>query len=168
MISPKEQAKLVAVDATTLSIIERITERYPEPRLVYGGHRLKVFYNCALLNMAELARLAAAALGEDAHQHFDMAVGVAYRGVLFAGALAHGREVGVLQLDGEVCGPSLKGRKVLLVDDVIHSGKRLKQAATNISRLGASVVGVACIVDRSNGKATFEAPLYSAFRTDFV
>ncbi len=45
-----------------------------------------------------------------------------------------------------------KGEKVLVVEDVITTGGSVKEVIDIVKEHGAEVCGVACIVDRSNGK----------------
>ncbi len=157
------------MDETTKAVIESITERYPEARRIPSGHQSNTFYDCNRLTPNELARLAAEAIGDLPEGAFDVAVGVAYHGILFAAAVAGGRGVAILQTDGKLCGAAVKGQKVVIVDDVAHSGRRLKQAAEMLVAAGAKVVGFAVVVDRSNGRiGTSTQPLWSAFQTDML
>lgn len=149
------------MDETTRGIIERIRVVCDKPVLLPDGQECKVFYDCARLSPNDLSRLAAEATGDVEEHVFDMVVGVAYAGILFAASIAGGRSVSILQADGQLWGGSVRGRKVLIVDDVIFSGARVQRAAKRVADLGGSVVGYACIVDRSDGK--LGAPLWSAY-----
>jgi orotate phosphoribosyltransferase len=102
-------------------------------------------------------------------------VGLAYSGILYAAAVAGGKKVGIIQKDGQFFGPPLKGLRVVIADDVVHSGGRIREAAGKVVAAGGEVVGFACIIDRSGG--TFHTglisdqkgeskPLWSAFQTD--
>lgn len=155
------------MDETTREIIRGITVRYPEPRKLPGRHSGCVYYDCPRLSPSQLSRLAASALWEDEHIEFDIVVGLAYRGIFFAFALAGGKEAAILQADGGVFGPQLKGQRVIVVDDVIVGGSTMKNSRAQLEAMGAIVVGFACIVDRSNGAASKELglPLISSFRT---
>ena len=42
-------------------------------------------------------------------------------------------------------------KKILVVEDVITTGKSSKECAKCLEELGAQIVGYACVVDRSNG-----------------
>lgn len=52
-----------------------------------------------------------------------------------------------------------KGARVLIVEDIITTGLSVGEAATSIRALGGEVVGCACIIDRSAGKADIGMPL---------
>lgn len=162
-----------AMDDTTKRTIERISVRYPNAQTIPSGQVASVFYDCYQLSPSDLARLAADALGDIDHDIFDIAVGRAYSGILFAAAVAGGKKVGILQKDGSLFGPDLKGLKVIVVDDVVHTGAGIIEAASIVERAGGIVVGFACIVDRSGGQfaggvstASGARPLFSAFQTD--
>lgn len=154
------------MDETTKQIIERITVRYPAPTKAPTGVVCKVFYDCAALSPADLARLAAEATGHLAKEDFDIAVGLAYTGIFFAGPVASGRQVAILQHDRRLYGVPVSGRKVVICDDVMHTGKRFHEAAQLLQKAGAHVYGFACIVDRSQGSAAkVQLPVWSAVQT---
>lgn len=52
-----------------------------------------------------------------------------------------------------------QGERVLIVEDIISTGLSVGEAATSIRTLGGQVVGCACIIDRSAGKAQIGMPL---------
>jgi orotate phosphoribosyltransferase len=54
------------------------------------------------------------------------------------------------------------GQKVLITEDVITTGKSSLETAKVIQQCGGEVVGIACIVDRSNGDV--EYPVYSCIK----
>ena len=152
------------MDETDRAIIERITVRYDRPVEIPGGHKIKVFYDTRLLSPNDLARLAAQATGHLDHDTFNIALGVAYNGIFFASAVAGGRQVAIVQTDVKVCGPDLNGQKVVIVTDVVCSGGQIRELEQAAEKLGAIIVGYACIVDRSGGKVgSLERPLWSAW-----
>ena len=160
------QSPFANVDETTRAIIERITIRYSEPRAIRGGHTCRVFYDCSLLSPNDLARLAAEAAGHLEESTFGMVVGLAYSGVFLAAAVAGGRQVGILETDGKLYGPPVKGKRLLISDDVVYSGSHLLKADQILTAAGAEVVGYVCIVDRSEGQEPpLAKPLWSALRT---
>ncbi len=155
------------MDETTKKIIELITQRHKKPVAVPGGRSSAIFYDCAQLSPNDLARLAAEAVGHLSEDSFDIVVGIAYRGILFAAALAGGRPVAILEREGEISGPDLSGKKVLIADDVVFSGEHILSAQRKVEARGGVVVGFACIVDRTGGKtAEVGRPLWSAFEGD--
>ena len=87
----------IHMDETTKGIIERIAIRFPKPTRIPSGQVCSVFYDCYQLTPNDLARLSAFAVGHLDHDAFDVAVGVAYSGILFAASVAGGRKVAILQ-----------------------------------------------------------------------
>ncbi len=154
------------MDETTREIIERITST---SGTLPDGRNLQIFYDCDKLTPSELTRLAAQAVGHLPEDAFDIAVGIAYKGILFAAAIAAGRNVSILQADGQLSGPAVAGQKVVLVDDVVSSGDRIIAAERKLESFGAKVVAYCCIVDRSDGKfGTNAKPLFSALQTNML
>ena len=54
-----------------------------------------------------------------------------------------------------------KNQKVLLVEDVITTGKSSLECSLLASAAGAEILGYACIIDRSNGKSKIKNPIVS-------
>ncbi len=59
------------------------------------------------------------------------------------------------------------GEKVLVVEDVITRGGRVKETLDIVESKGGVVAGIAVLVDRSQGQATFTAPLFSLLELGF-
>lgn len=53
------------------------------------------------------------------------------------------------------------GERIVVVEDVVTTGGSVKEVIKLLKKLGANVVGVASIVDRSGGKINFEVPYFS-------
>ena len=56
------------------------------------------------------------------------------------------------------------GERVLVAEDVITKGGRVRQTIDLVREAGAEVVGVAVLVDRSDGTLSFGAPVESLLR----
>tara|TARA_Y100000591_G_C21423955_1_gene493574 strand:- start:42 stop:623 length:582 start_codon:yes stop_codon:yes gene_type:complete len=54
-----------------------------------------------------------------------------------------------------------KNQKVLIVEDVITTGKSSIECSNIIQKMGAKIVGYACIIDRSNGKSLIKDKIVS-------
>jgi len=153
------------MDDTTRSIIDRITVIYKSPVEIPGGHKTTTYYNCTELSPNDFSRLAAQATGHLEHDAFDVAIGIAYTGIFFSFAVAGGRQVGILREDGKISGPNVTGKKVLVVGDVVFTGKQIKNAVELVRKSGGIIVGMACIIDRSGGGVgSADCPLWSAFQ----
>ena len=48
-------------------------------------------------------------------------------------------------------GPSVEGKRVLIVEDVVTSGGQIRLSASDLRDLGAFIVGAICVIDREEG-----------------
>ena len=48
-------------------------------------------------------------------------------------------------------GGELKGRKIIIVEDVVTSGGQVLLSAKDLRALGAEIIGVVCVIDREQG-----------------
>ena len=54
-----------------------------------------------------------------------------------------------------------KGERFFAVEDIITTGKSVRESYEVVRSLGGNVVGVGCLIDRSGGKNEFDVPLIS-------
>jgi len=54
-----------------------------------------------------------------------------------------------------------KGQKVLIVEDVITTGKSSLECSSLIEKFGGEIMGYACLIDRSNGKSKIDKEIIS-------
>ena len=54
-----------------------------------------------------------------------------------------------------------EGDKVLIVEDVITTGKSSMECSKLVTSVNASIIGYACIIDRSNGKSKIKGKIVS-------
>lgn len=59
-----------------------------------------------------------------------------------------------------------KGERVLIVEDVVTTGGSVDEIISLVNTAEAKLVGVGCIVDRSNGKIKFDAKFYSVIEME--
>ena len=59
-----------------------------------------------------------------------------------------------------------KNNKVLIVEDVITTGKSSLECSKLVSSAGAKVVGYACIIDRSKGESEIKEKIISQIKLD--
>jgi orotate phosphoribosyltransferase len=52
-----------------------------------------------------------------------------------------------------------KGARVVIIEDIVTTGLSIRETVTCMKDLGANVLGAACIIDRSAGKADIGVPL---------
>ncbi|MBN1857186.1 MAG: orotate phosphoribosyltransferase [Dehalococcoidia bacterium] len=60
------------------------------------------------------------------------------------------------------------GEKVLVVDDVLTTGKSVRETLDAVRSLGGDVIGVGVLVDRSTTELSFRAELFSCLRSPAV
>jgi len=53
-----------------------------------------------------------------------------------------------------------KGQKVIIVDDVLTTGRSLKEVIELVNSYGAEIVGVGVLLDRSGGQVNIDYPFY--------
>jgi orotate phosphoribosyltransferase len=58
------------------------------------------------------------------------------------------------------------GEKVLIVDDVLTTGRSVDEVIALVNSYRADIVGIGLLLDRSNGKAQFPYPTHSLARVD--
>jgi orotate phosphoribosyltransferase len=66
-------------------------------------------------------------------------------------------------------GAEIRGRKVLVVEDVVTTGGQVMKSASELKVLGAEVISALCIVDRSRGENVLDSagvPLLALFTAD--
>ena len=104
----------------------------------------------------------------------DLVVGPAIGGILLAYETA--RQLGCrgafVEKDG-AGGMALKrgfalepGVRVLLVEDIVTTGGSVQKALEHLRSRGAEVMGVAVLIDRSSGEASFDCPFHSLATLD--
>ena len=59
-----------------------------------------------------------------------------------------------------------KGQKILVVEDVITTGKSSLECSTLAKKVNAEIIGYACIIDRSNGKSKIDKTIVSQIQIE--
>ncbi|MFP4521974.1 MAG: orotate phosphoribosyltransferase [Fibrobacterota bacterium] len=60
------------------------------------------------------------------------------------------------------------GEKVIIVEDVLTTGRSIKEVIAMLEKTGCDIRGVGVIVDRSGGRAEFDYPLFSLFKMEVI
>lgn len=156
-----------------------IMKEFEEAQAILRGHFIlssglhsDTYLQCArvLMKPARAEKLCAALVEkiEDKFgtQAFDMVVSPAMGGVVVGYEVA--RQLGIPSLfcervDGVFTlrrGFEIpEGAKVLVVEDVVTTGKSSKETFVCVEQFGGKVVGEAALIDRSNGAADLGVPL---------
>ena len=141
-------------------------------RLSSGLHS-DTYVQCArFLRRPELAAPAAAALAAQiraAGLRVDTVVGPAMGGVVIGYELA--RQLGVpgIFTERDAAGQmSLRrgftiepGERIIIAEDVVTTGKSTNEVARLLTELGAEVLGVASLIDRTGGNAALNFPNFA-------
>lgn len=139
---------------------------------LHSGH----FFQCAQVcqNMAAVSRLTELLLPKLGGLEFDTVLAPAMGGLVIGQEVARQsdkRYIFAEKVDDRLAirrgfkfGPK---ERVLVVEDVITRGGRVNEALNLILEGGGQPVGVAILVDRSEGKATFNVPVFSLLEMSF-
>ncbi len=105
----------------------------------------------------------------------DVVVAPAVGGIVVAQEV--GRQLEVRSLYAEREGGKMTLRRgfkvdpheaVLIAEDVITTGGSVKEVAELMENIGAFVVGIACIVDRSGGVSDLDIPVFSVYSKKMI
>lgn len=143
--------------------------------LLSSGLHSDKYLQCALvLQYPDVAGRIGSAMAElFADEKPDCVVGPAIGGIVVAQEVA--RALGVRAMFSERESGSMtlrrgfsveKGERVLVVEDVITTGGSVQEAVDALAKMGANVVGVGVIIDRSGGRAAFSVPFRALARLD--
>lgn len=107
-----------------------------------------------------------------ARQKVDVVVGPTTGGIILAFEVA--RQLGVRGIFAEKEGSSRRafkrgfaispGERVLVVDDVLTTGKSIREVLALVAGQGGVVAGIGVLVDRSEQEPDLGAPLFSCLR----
>lgn len=139
--------------------------------LLSSGLHSPVYLQCArvLMDPSRAELLCAALAGkvrDELDQEIDIVISPAMGGVIVGYEMARQLNVpGIFteRVDGSFAlrrGFDVpQGARVLMVEDVVTTGLSSRECIDCIRGLGGNVVGAACLVDRSGGKADVGVPL---------
>ncbi len=139
---------------------------------LHSGH----FFQCAQVcqYMPEVERLGALLKARLAGVSFTTVLAPAMGGLVIGQEVA--RQFGVRFIFAEKENNVLvmrrgfaiaPGEKILVVEDVITRGGRVQECLDIIQRAGGTAVGVAVLVDRSQGQAKFAVPTHALLELSF-
>lgn len=131
-----------------------------------SGRKSPYFFNAGLFNtgatLSSLGRFYAAAI-EDFDVEFDVLFGPAYKGIPLVASTAvalndlygksipysfNRKEAKDHGEGGVIVGAALKGKRVLIIDDVITAGTAIREAVAIIKQAGGEPVGIVTALDR--------------------
>ena len=146
--------------------------------ILSSGRRSPVFLQKALVfSQPDLSERLCKALAEKLTATFgkiDVVAGPAVGGIIPGYELARhlkARAIFAERVDGKLAfrrGFAIaEGERVLIAEDIVTTGLSFRETVEALDRLPGEVVGGACIIDRSNGKADVGCELVSLAGVDF-
>ena len=146
--------------------------------ILSSGRRSPVFLQKALVfSQPDLSERLCKALAEKLTATFgkiDVVAGPAVGGIIPGYELARhlkARAIFAERVDGKLAfrrGFSIaEGERVLIAEDIVTTGLSFRETVEALGKLPGVVVGGACIIDRSNGKADVGCELVSLAAVDF-
>lgn len=137
--------------------------------LTSGRHSARYMQCAQVLQYPHLAaQLGEMLAAEFAARDIRTVIGPAMGGILVAHEVAKALKVRAMFAERENGAMTLRrgfhlepGEKVLVVEDVITTGKSVREVLDVVRRQNAVAVGVGVLVDRSGGKQEFGIPLRS-------
>lgn len=146
--------------------------------ILSSGRRSPVFLQKALVfskpELSEQLCKALAAKLTEAFGKIDVVAGPAVGGIIPGYELARqlgARAIFAERVDGQLQfrrGFSIaEGEKVLIAEDIVTTGLSFRETVEALESLPGEVVGGACIIDRSNGKADVGCKLVALASVDF-
>jgi len=144
--------------------------------ILRSGERSAHYFQCARVceHLGKVERLAKMLLEKVSGLRFDTILAPAMGGLVLGQEVA--RLAGKRYLYVEKAGDVLElrrgfkfspGERVLVVEDVITRGGRVRETLDIVAKNGAEAVGLAVLVDRSEGRASFGVPLISLLELSF-
>ncbi len=132
-----------------------------------GFHSQTYIQTSLLMQHPHLAQRIAGALSDKFTKHADVVLALTPSDSVLAQEVARVRGVRAIFASKDDNGEMIfkhnftikEGEKVLVVDDVAVSGRKINKAIDLVNRLGGDVIGVGVIVDRSLGYLPLTVPL---------
>lgn len=144
--------------------------------LLSSGLHSPAYVQCALLlEQPARARRVGAALAEALRSHgAESVLAPALGGILIGHEVAAALDVPFRFVERQGDELSLRrgfhlrqGERLVVVEDVVTTGKSTRETADLARAAGAEVVAIGSIIDRSGGRHGFEVPYASLLRLDF-
>lgn len=141
--------------------------------LTSGRHSAIYFEKFRVL---EQPRVLSALCGEIAHAfqgRADLVMGPTTGGIIIAFEVARQMGVSALYAESEAGVRKLRrgatvppGARVLVVDDVLTTGRSVREVLGLVADAGATAAGVGVLIDRSESELAFGCPLFASHRVE--
>ena len=142
--------------------------------LTSGRHSDKYMQCAKLFQNANISEIFAKELASK-FSDVDIVIGPAVGGIILAYEVS--RQLKVKNIFAERQNGAMKlrrgfkvkeGANVLVVEDVVTTGGSVKEVVELVQNMGANVVGVGSIVDRSNGQVDFGVPFEAVLSMEVI
>jgi len=138
-----------------------------------GLHSGTYFEKFAVLKKPEYLQLLCKKMANHfKNQNIDVVIGPTTGGMLIAYEVAKNMKKGFLFAESEEGKRVLKRgfelkptQKVLIVDDILTTGKSVQEVIDLVNGYGAKIMGIGVLLDRSGGKVDFGYPLFALATT---
>ena len=163
---------------------EEVLQIFKETNALLEGHFLLTsglhspnYFQCAkVLQYPKYLHLFAGELARHfEYSEVELVVSPAVGGIVVGTEVGRMLDVRTIFAERESGGMTLrrgfgikKGERVLVVEDVVTTGGSVNEVITLVNNAGGTLTGVGYIVDRSNGKTTFNAKTFSVLQLDVV
>ena len=145
--------------------------------ILSSGLHSPTYIQCAqLLSKPEKASMICNSLAEkikNSFEDFDLILSPAMGGIIIGyeiGKILNKETIFSERVDGEFQlrrdFSIQKNNKVLIIEDVITTGKSSLECSKLITAAGAKIIGFACIIDRSNGQSLIKEKIVSQIELD--
>ncbi len=145
--------------------------------ILSSGLHSPTYIQCAqLLSKPEKASMICNSLAEkikNSFENFDLILSPAMGGIIIGyeiGKILNKETIFSERVDGEFQlrrdFSIQKNNKVLIIEDVITTGKSSLECSKLITAAGAKIIGFACIIDRSNGQSFIKEKIVSQIELD--
>ncbi|MFI5335454.1 MAG: orotate phosphoribosyltransferase [Opitutales bacterium] len=167
------------MDAVQLEVIDIFTRTKALLQghfILRSGLHSAHFFQCARVceSMPAVERLGALLRDKLANLPFDTVLAPAMGGLVIGQEVARQARCRFLFAEKENNALALRrgfvftpGERVLVVEDVITRGGRVQECLDILQKHGGTAVGVAVLVDRSQGQARFSVPTVSLLEMSF-
>ena len=145
--------------------------------ILSSGLHSPTYIQCAqLLSKPKKASMICNSLAEkikNSFEDFDLILSPAMGGIIIGyeiGKILNKETIFSERVDGEFQlrrdFSIQKNNKVLIIEDVITTGKSSLECSKLITAAGAKIIGFACIIDRSNGQSLIKEKIVSQIELD--
>lgn len=147
--------------------------------LLSSGRHSAHFLQCARLLMnpqraAQIAIAIAQKIPRDIRSHVQAVISPAMGGLIIGHEMGRALEVDAMFLERPDGAFELRrgfaverGTKILMVEDVVTTGRSSREAIKAIEAAGGEVIAAASVVDRSGGKADLGVPFFPLVELNF-